>query len=58
MSLYTMEEICKDCLLAHWHDCDKCYGSRKFCHCEEHNEPSTDYIRGICEYKELDWRNG
>ena len=59
MSLFTMEEICMDCKLAHWHICEECYnGQKKFCHCEDNHETSTDYIRGECEYKELEWRNG
>lgn len=55
--LYSFEEICDGCVLAHWHDCVNCFGGRSFCHCEEHHERSVDCVRGECEEKTLEWRN-
>lgn len=53
MSLYSFEEVCNECIYSHWHFCDECYGSGKFCHCEENHENSISFTRGECEYKEI-----
>jgi hypothetical protein len=53
MSLYTRDEVCKNCLLSVWHGCVGCYDKDpKFCHCEEGHEASVDCIKGECEEKQ------
>ena len=51
MSLFTFEEICKDCYYATWHICGCCYQKPKFCHCMMSAEPLVDHNRGICSQK-------
>lgn len=53
MSLYTRDEICKNCKLAIWHDCIECHDSApKFCHCLEGHENSVNCVKGTCEEKQ------
>ena len=53
MSLYTFDEICKDCKLAVMHYCDECTDGPKFCHCEIGLEAEFVFISGMCGGKEL-----
>ncbi len=48
MSLYTLEEICKGCCYAIFHEC-----CNKFCKCGIKNEIYVDYNTGACYQKNI-----
>lgn len=47
--LYSMEEICKDCTLAVFHDC-----CNKFCRCKEKHEEETSAVDKSCPYRVIE----
>jgi len=51
MSLFSFDEICKDCKWAVWHWC--CHNAPHFCHCEAAVEQYVNHYRGKCEGKVL-----
>jgi len=52
MSLYSMEEICEECIWAMWHICEDCYkSSPSFCHCEIGEESDVSETTGSCDMK-------
>ena len=54
MALYSIDEICRDCIHAQWHKCVSCYSSYpQFCHCTEDNEPMVSYSDRTCEAREF-----
>lgn len=46
MSLYSLEEICIDCLNAVFHKC-----CNNFCKCKDDHEDIVNYCFGTCEEK-------
>ena len=46
MSLFSLQEICKGCENAIWHDCCK-----NFCHCKKNHEQDVNGYNGTCEHK-------
>ena len=54
MSLYSFEEICKDCIWANWHGCEECLcNNLHFCHCSKYIALSVDHLTGTCDGIEI-----
>lgn len=49
MSLYSHEEICVNCVFAHFYDC-----CNTFCYCEEGHENDVNGSNGTCKYKDVE----
>ena len=47
MSLYTFNEICRNCKNAVWHECCK-----SFCHCKIGEISEVNHYDGTCKHKE------
>lgn len=53
MSLYSLEEICRDCKHSTWHTCKDYYNKEThFCHCKINSEEYVDHLSGSCNVKE------
>lgn len=56
MSLFTPEEICKDCRFAvYWYCGDEDCGQKhpNFHYCAEHHEEDVNAMQGKCSYKKM-----
>lgn len=58
MSLYSYEEICRECRHVVTHHCEKCTDGSKFCHCMKCFEGIVDFAEGKCVMKEILERKG
>ena len=46
-----MNQICDNCMYAEWHECEKCFLQKIFCHCRLDKEADIDFKDGTCKHK-------